>query len=372
MRVALLTRRLVAGGAERQILLLAEGLADRGHACTLITFRGEPGDPRPEGVRVIDLARGGLWDVFGFVHRLRAAIRASDAEFLYSFLPVANVLALLMGRLSPRLRVILGLRASDMELRRYGIALRFAAWCEARFARRASAVIANSAAGYRHALSRGLPASLTTVVRNGIDLNHFRRREGNLRDEFGLSPDALIVGLVARADPMKDRDSFARALALLRDRQPDAIAFVAGDVSDAERAHLEGLAGGMRICWAGWRDDMPAVYSTLDVLCLCSVWGEGTSNAIAEAMACGVPCVVTDVGDNAELVGDTGLVVPPADPQLLADALGQLAALDPAERGALGERARERISGLCGLNAMIDHTVEILRRARETDARMAT
>jgi glycosyltransferase involved in cell wall biosynthesis len=366
LRVAILSRRLVAGGSERQALLLAEGLAERGHPCTLITFRAAPDDPKPVAVRVIDLGGHRWWGIARFLFRLREAVRESGGDLVYGFLPVANLLALLLGALRPSLKVVLGIRASDLDLRRYGLRSRIASWAEARLAHRADAIIVNSEAGYRHAISRGIPGALMTVVRNGVDLDRFRRGPASLRSELGIEPDAIVIGLVARPDPMKDLDTFARAFALLHRRLPVAVALVAGPLPDADKARLEALAQSAPIRWAGWRRDMAAVYSSLDVFCLPSVFGEGTSNSIAEAMACGVPCVVTAVGDNAILVGDIGLTVPPASPEPLADALAQIAMLGPGARADLGLKARARIAELCGRAAMLDQTIEVLRQLLST------
>jgi glycosyltransferase involved in cell wall biosynthesis len=84
--------------------------------------------------------------------------------------------------------------------------------------------------------------------------------------------------------------------------------------------------------------------AALDILSLSSAFGEGFPNAIGEAMACEVPCVVTDVGDSAEIVGDAGLVVPPRNPTAMAEAWETLLAKSPEERRVLGRAARERIA----------------------------
>jgi glycosyltransferase involved in cell wall biosynthesis len=115
-----------------------------------------------------------------------------------------------------------------------------------------------------------------------------------------------------------------------------------------------------RVIWAGLRPDIVAVQNAFDIACSSSTT-EGFPNVIAEAMACGVPCVVTDVGDSAWLVNDTGVVVPPRDPARLAAGLRELMDWrdrDGAER--LGKRARERVEREFGLDILVERTASVL------------
>jgi len=120
-----------------------------------------------------------------------------------------------------------------------------------------------------------------------------------------------------------------------------------------------GLHG--RLVWAGAREDMPAVYSALDIACSSS-WGEGFPNVIGEAMASGVPCVVTDVGDSAWIVGETGFVVSPKDPQELAKSLQK--AITFEEKNELDrEMIRQRIIDNFSLSAFVEKTADVLEKA---------
>ncbi|MBV9858590.1 MAG: glycosyltransferase [Alphaproteobacteria bacterium] len=359
MRIALLVRSLVSGGTERQVALLAAGLAARGHDCTILTFYAAPSAPSLPGVRIVHLGKRSRWDVAGFVLRLWRALRDSDPQVLYALLPIPNLLAVLARIGRPRLKIVLGLRASALELRRYDTLSRLAFYAEERLARWANAVIVNSEAGRRHARERGIPEELLTVVRNGVDLDRFRPTARAARASLTDNPGAVLVGMVARWDPMKDHRTFARALALVHDRAPEVAGIVAGDVPPPAREELTRLARGAPLRWRGWQDDMPALYAGLDLLCVPSAWGEGSSNAIAEAMACGIPCVATDIGDNAMLIGDTGRVAAPGDPQALAEAILEFAGMEPALRAELGRRARARIAALCSTDAMVENTLAV-------------
>ncbi|MHC5827541.1 MAG: glycosyltransferase, partial [Nostoc sp.] len=142
-----------------------------------------------------------------------------------------------------------------------------------------------------------------------------------VRTEWRISKDTILIGLVGRLDPMKDHPTFLKAVALLCKERED-IRFVCVGMGSHEYAQelyqlAEELEVAEKVIWAGGRADMPDIYNALDINCSSSSYGEGFSNVIGEAMACGVPCVVTDVGDSAWIIGDTGIVVPPNNPEAL-------------------------------------------------------
>jgi glycosyltransferase involved in cell wall biosynthesis len=124
---------------------------------------------------------------------------------------------------------------------------------------------------------------------------------------------------------MKDHPNFLNAAALLAKKRKETRFVCVGGGPDDYQASLHRLARSLgleeRLLWVGIREDMPAVHNALDVAVSSSSYGEGSSNVIGEAMACGVPCVVTNVGDSAWVVGDTGMVVPPKNPVALMNAI---------------------------------------------------
>jgi glycosyltransferase involved in cell wall biosynthesis len=132
-----------------------------------------------------------------------------------------------------------------------------------------------------------------------------------------------------------------------------------GDGAASYREQLQALSRelGLAEClrWVGFRDDIAAVYNSLDLACSSSLFGEGFSNAIAEAMACGVPCVVTDVGDSAAIVGTTGEVVPGGDPQALANGWGRLRVRLRVQPDLRAE-ARNRIAQHFGVGSLVERT----------------
>jgi glycosyltransferase involved in cell wall biosynthesis len=189
------------------------------------------------------------------------------------------------------------------------------------------------------------------VIPNGFDLDTFRPdgdARATLRKELRVAESDVLIGLIARFDSQKDHRTFVRAAGLLGEPAYRNVHFLmCGEDVDSGNQALEGWiaeAGISGRCHLlGLRHDVPRINAALDVAVSSSV-GEGFSNTIGEAMACGVPCVATDTGDARTLIGDTGRVVSVGDPPSLTHALGALVDLGTDERRKLGIAARQRIA----------------------------
>jgi glycosyltransferase involved in cell wall biosynthesis len=188
------------------------------------------------------------------------------------------------------------------------------------------------------------------VIPNGFDCQLFRPRPEmaqRLRHQARIQPGRVIVGMVARNHTQKDPGNLIKATALLADRGVNVHVVIVGPGFDTDNAEVmsaiaqAGVAG--RFSLLGERHDIPDIVAGLDIATLPSAWGEGFPNVLGEAMACGVPCVTTDIGDSAWIVGGVGIVVPPRDPEALAAGLGRLAALGCDGRRQLGAAARARV-----------------------------
>jgi glycosyltransferase involved in cell wall biosynthesis len=208
--------------------------------------------------------------------------------------------------------------------------------------------VAQSSATQHEAL--GYQANKRVIIPNGFDLQRFEPCEParrQIRTELGLSPSAIIIGMVARYHPMKDHTNFLQAAAHLLQYHSDIHFLLAGENVDRTNSVLMalvekfGLAGKTHLL--GERYDIPCIMATLDIASSASAYGEGFPNVIGEAMACGVPCTVTDVGDSAFLVGDTGRVVPPRNSTALAASWRKFIEMGPLGRAKLGILARRRI-----------------------------
>jgi glycosyltransferase involved in cell wall biosynthesis len=238
-------------------------------------------------------------------------------------------------------------------------------------------IISCSEAAARLHAGFGYDGARMVVVPNGYDLGRFERDEAareRLRTEWGVGPGDVVLGTVARWDPQKDHANLARALELL-DPAAAARCFVVlvGTGMDADNAALADLLKrhGLRdrILTLGRRDDVPGVMSAFDLHVLPSI-AEAFPNVLCEAMACGTPCVVTDTGDSALIVGDTGWVVPARDSAALAQAIERaITSLDDAEATRQrNEATRARIVDNFSLQRMADSYVEVWAKAAATHA----
>jgi glycosyltransferase involved in cell wall biosynthesis len=351
--ITFLIRSLDVGGAERQMIGLAAGLHRAGWLVRVLTFYDGgtlTRDLVDQGVVVESLHKGGRWDVLGFGLRLVRQLRRDRPDILHGYLPTANVISAIVKPFACRPRVVWGVRASNMEFGRYGrlSSLLFAVSC--RLSRFADLIICNSSAGRDFHASRGYPAARMAVIPNGIDSVRFSpdRSAGRpLRAEWGVADGESLVGLVGRLDPMKDHPTFLRAAARVAIARNNVRFACVGQGPAAYREELERLAADLglagRLIWAGERTDLPAVYNALDLAVSSSTYGEGFPNVVAEAMACGVPCVVTDVGDSRLVVGDAGWVCSRSSPSELGEAI-ETALSSAATLADFGDRARRRVA----------------------------
>jgi glycosyltransferase involved in cell wall biosynthesis len=226
-----------------------------------------------------------------------------------------------------------------------------AIWMGARLSALPSRIVANSVVSAEiHQRRLGFNKHRWTIIPNGFELEKFQPSEtarSEIRSELGLPPNTLLIGLVGRYHPVKDHANFLRAAGIFRKHAPAVHFLLAGADVDGDNAALREQCAAMGLLECthllGERNDMARISAALDIAASSSA-SEAFPNVIGEAMCCGVPCVVTDVGDSACLVGDTGLTVPAGDSEALASAWMDLYAGGDSGRRALGAEARKRIA----------------------------
>lgn len=189
----------------------------------------------------------------------------------------------------------------------------------------------------------------------------------SVRKELGLSEDSFLIGKFARFHPMKDHANFLKAAAMLVKKLQNVHFLLAGTQVERNNSELqqllENLGISQQVHLLGERRDMPRLTAALNILTVASAFGEAFPLVIGEAMSCGVPCVVTDVGDSTSIVNNTGRSVPPRDPEALANAWQELIELSAHEREALGQAARARILEYFSLESAVNQYEELYEQA---------
>jgi glycosyltransferase involved in cell wall biosynthesis len=212
----------------------------------------------------------------------------------------------------------------------------------------------------------GFVANKGQVIHNGIDLQRFSFSEAarqRVRAELAIPTDALVVGHVARLHPMKDHACFLQAAEMIALQFPNVHFVLSGrdvciDNADLKQKLPTPLQN--RFHMLGERSDVADLMSAMDVFCQSS-WSEAFPIVLCEAMAVTVPCVATNVGDSALIIGDCGVVVAPRDKTTLAAGIESLLALPQTERRLLGEQARSRIEAKFTLGAIVEQHAALFK-----------
>jgi glycosyltransferase involved in cell wall biosynthesis len=305
------------------------------------------------GVPVLSLDMRSKLDPRPIAH-LTGIVRRLRPDVIQTWLYHADFAGLVVAAVLRRTnRLLWNVRCSDMD---FAVAQeQGTAWLVRRLANLSAwpaGVIVNSHAGRLHHERLGYRPRRWIEIPNGFDLAHWRPDADaatRLRAELGLPADAPLVGMCARVAPMKDHATFLATIGILRKRFPGVRGVLAGRGTETLARRVAELGLAANVTLLGERSDLPNLLPGLDVFCLSSAFGEGFANVLGEAMASGVPCVATNVGDAADIVGETGRIVPPRQPDALAAALGEMLVMSTSQRRALGARARSRIEDRYGL-----------------------
>lgn len=285
------------------------------------------------------------------VERFRQLLRKEQSDIVQGWMYHGNLAAYFAGLASTySIPVVWNIRHSIYDVRKEKILTRWLIKAGAHISHRPARIVYNSKTSAKQHEALGYRAQKTLMIPNGFDTEKFlpdpaaRQR---IRRELGLSDDILLIGLVARYHPMKDHANFLRAASRLAQQHNNLMFILAGRGVNRSNPVIGRLLAQLGIqektVLLDERRDIAQLMASLDIASSASSWGEGFPNVVGEAMASGVPCVVTDVGDSAFLVGNTGKVVPPDEPQALACAWQELIEMGEVERRHRGGRARDRI-----------------------------
>jgi glycosyltransferase involved in cell wall biosynthesis len=352
---------LNTGGSEAALVNLVSRLDSARFTNTIIslTNRGSHGPALDRlGVPVTELNMKPSRPNLMALWRLQRALRRARPDILQTWLFHADFLGLVAGRAAGIRSICWNIRCAELRKVDHPASLFFLLRILARLSSLPVAVVVNSEAGRSAHEALGYHPRRWEFIPNGIDVEAFgpsEERRDRWRQATGLARDTPVVGLVARYHPIKDHATFLDAAAAVAASMPDVHFMMAGRGADPTNVALveavarRGLAGRISLC--GEVTDTPSLFCAFDVAVSAS-YSEAFPNVVGEAMACGVPCVVTDAGDSARIVGGTGVVVPTRDPAAMSAAIMRLLAMNPSARAALGREARARIAADYSLDRM--------------------
>jgi glycosyltransferase involved in cell wall biosynthesis len=352
MKITHIITGLAADGAENALYHLLAAMDRREYQNDVIslTDRG----PTAAKIEALDVPVRALGMMRGVpnplaIRRIAKILRRSRPQVVHTWMYHSNLLGGLAAQAAGRIPVIWGIhhsRVDTQDTKRSTVwTVRACAWFSKQLPARIICCANSSELAH---VQLGYDSKKMEVIYNGIDTELFRPNPEArlaLRSRLGLPPDALLIGMAGRLHRHKDHRTFFAAARLLRKEFSDVHFVLCGEGLVADNAKLapeiaEGLAGHCHLM--GEQREMPAFYGGLDIAANSSLT-EAFPLAVGEAMACGVPCVVTDVGDSPAMVGETGRIVPPRQPALMAHAWGELISAGAEARRMLGDAARERV-----------------------------
>lgn len=356
-KVLFLDPRLNVGGVERLTQTLFRNI-DRRRFEPVVCGLFRPGAAAEEfidglGLRTYHSLGRSRWDPLLLTRFLRMLRDEKPDVILTCIYPLTMFLSAIARMLGHRFKVVAAVHSTGYIKR--------AVWRS--FSTRISTPLLSAVVTIARAQSEvcvrnlGIPKKKVRLIYNGVELNRFDPDSavGTVRQEFDLSEDAPVVGIVGMLRPEKAHAVLLRAAAIIRKTDERVRFLIVGD--GPEREGLEAMAKDLELAnavtFTGGRNDIPEILSTLDLFVLCSDT-EAFPVSILEAMAMRKPVVSTDVGSVSEAVehGVTGLLVPPGQPEVLAEAIRSLLA-DPYRRRAMGSTGRRRVEERFSVEAMV-------------------
>jgi glycosyltransferase involved in cell wall biosynthesis len=367
MKIVYVLTSLGVGGAERQVVALAERMAARGHAVSLLVLRPQLSEEWPTTVDCLylDMRKTPVSLIVGLARGHRF-LRGFNPEIVHSHVFPANMAARLLrlcGATPPLISTVHNVyEGSSLRMWAYRLTDPLCRWTTA----------VSQAAADRYMRLKAVPAHKCSVLTNGIDTTEFApniERRVHMREELGAG-DAFMWLTAGRLVAAKDYPNLLHAFAQVRAVAPEVQLWIAGEAAGPDSVTVQGLAAELKlegsVLWLGLRRDMPALLDAADGFVLGSAW-EGMPLVVGEAMAMEKPVVATDVGGVRELVGDAGTIVPHKKPDVLAQAMLDTMHNTPEARRSLGRSARERIESQFSMGAKADEWETLYQHVLENN-----
>jgi len=287
---------------------------------------------------------------FNKVLNLLKIIKNYKPDIIHTLLYHADLIGIIIGKFILNKKVIWNIRCSNMNLKKYGKSGYLVFKLCSNLSNFPNSIIFNSEIGKYYHINKGYCPKESYIIPNGFDLSVFKpdniKRE-LFRAKYNINKNCICIGIASRYDMMKDHDNFLMAASLIKNKLKNIKFLMCGNNVDPDNKDLISKINyydlHKNVILLGKLSNIIPFYQSLDIYCSSSSFGEGFPNAVGEAMACGVPCVVTDVGDCKKIVKGVGLVVPPKNSNELSKAMLKLINMSKQERKSLGLKAREKI-----------------------------
>jgi glycosyltransferase involved in cell wall biosynthesis len=363
------------GGAESELYRMVVADKSRRHQVISLTDGGVfQADIEAAGIQVdtLNMPRSRL--TLKGLAKLYRLVKSVDPDIVQTWMYHADLVGGVVARVASRAHIFWGIHNSETDSEGTPWQTRFVIWLCAKLSYVVpDAAISCSEAGRGVHVALGYQPKKLTVVHNGYDFSQFSPNadaRAQLRAEWSVTEDDILFGMVGRWHPQKDHANLLQALHLLsQNGVTNWRCVLVGPDVDGDNAALVkivadyGLAD--KVLLLGPRDDIPSVMNAIDLKILPSAFGEAFPNVLVEAMACGTPCVTTDIGDAAVIVGGIGYVVPASDPVALSGAIQEAVAdkADPDVWARKADGGRRRVNDHYSLAAMIEAYAAVWKNA---------
>tara|TARA_R110002072_G_scaffold1598_8_gene13701 strand:- start:26792 stop:27841 length:1050 start_codon:yes stop_codon:yes gene_type:complete len=337
------------------LVKLCQKELESGHQVFVVSLAG-PGAHEEHLKRIgvsVFARRLSLLNLFVNLKALKLFVKDANPDILQGWMYHGNLVSLIVSSLNwVRSPVIWNIRHSVSDVRFEKLALRVLIWLGSKLSRYPNGIIYNSQTAMEQHHALGYSSRQSKMIGNGFDVQKFKpdlALRYKLRQELDIPDSAVVIGSIARMHPMKGHSVLVKAHSLACEKHDDLYLVVYGAGVTSETVGCSGIVNS-RVHFMGSTQEPELVYPAFDVFISASLWGEGFPNVIGEAMSCGVPCIVTDVGDSAFIVGSLGVVLAPGDLEGLTAAIEKVTISDPV----LSEACRDRIARDYSIDAIAE------------------
>lgn len=376
LKIAHLITDLDIGGSEMMLCRLISNMsADFKNIIISMANKGPIGlQMESRGVKIYALnSRGGKLSPFALLRLIRILIREKP-RILQTWLYHADFFGLLAAKIAGIRIVIWNIRCSH-STNKFSLSGKMLLKILAGLSKMPQVVISNSTAGMNAHKKIGYRPRKWEIINNGFELDKFYpklQKKSEFKEKYFADRNSIIIGSVARFNPLKDHENFLRGVKVFDDKYQKIanVKFVFIGKGMTSNKILSGMIKsldiGNKLIFIDERSDIVDIISGFDIYCSSS-HSEGFPNTIGESMACGVPCVATNAGDSEFLIGDTGIIVHIKDPEALAAAWHKMILIGREERKKLGAMARKRIESLFSIDRATIQYEELYTRLIGSD-----